>query len=191
VEQTLAPELAATVKAGRTKRKREQQAAALQGGPSKAAKVLDDDGPHVCKDPSRCTVHHETWTAREPPAGKGKGKPAEPDKAELKRKRQAMQGAAEGEWAAVGTRKLNDVALAPPTLTRAPRGESDAARARKVALAQAMGRPAPAEAKVRLPEPLVRGGEGGLRREEELRKERERAVREYRKMKFGRETRGA
>jgi hypothetical protein len=60
-----------------------------------------------------------------------------------------------------------------------------------VALAQAMGRPAPAEAKVRLPEPLVRGGEGGLRREEELRKERERAVREYRKMKFGRETRGA
>lgn len=61
---------------------------------------------------------------------------SEPSKADLKRQRQAIQQTGEiKEFAkASQVKKINDVAQAPPSLTRAPRGESVQAKTRKARL---------------------------------------------------------
>ncbi|CDU24051.1 uncharacterized protein SPSC_02680 [Sporisorium scitamineum] len=60
----------------------------------------------------------------------------EPSSADLKRQRQAIQQTGEIKDFAKATqvKKINDVAQAPPTLTRAPRGESVRAKTRKARL---------------------------------------------------------
>ncbi|TKY90662.1 hypothetical protein EX895_000660 [Sporisorium graminicola] len=61
---------------------------------------------------------------------------SEPSSADLKRQRQAIQQTGEIKDFAKATqvKKINDVAQAPPTLTRAPRGESVQAKTRKARL---------------------------------------------------------
>ncbi|KAJ1030246.1 hypothetical protein NDA16_001157 [Ustilago loliicola] len=61
---------------------------------------------------------------------------SQPSKADLKRQRQAIQrtGEIKNFAKASQVKKINDVAQAPPTLTRAPRGESVQAKTRKARL---------------------------------------------------------
>ncbi len=61
---------------------------------------------------------------------------SQPSKADLKRQRQHIQqtGAIKDFAKASQVKKINDVAQAPPTLTRAPRGESVQAKTRKARL---------------------------------------------------------
>ncbi len=61
---------------------------------------------------------------------------SEPSKADLKRQRQTIQRTGEIKDFAKASqvKKINDVAQAPPTLTRAPRGESVQAKTRKARL---------------------------------------------------------
>ncbi|PWN43430.1 hypothetical protein IE81DRAFT_90774 [Ceraceosorus guamensis] len=210
VEMAMAPRLPS-----KSSRKRRKLAAEKQA-------ALDAGAPHVCKDPSRCLVHqqlaHKARLAREENEGsqsKSEKRFAkrEPGKADLARARASLEKASAGKGGALARsnnvsdeeeeldfaprpqgRRLNDVAQAPPTLTRAPRGHGEAAKARKRKLAEALGASVPeVDARhVRLPDPVVGKSRSGVnvRREEELEKERERAIKEYRRMKFGREERG-
>ena len=113
----------------------------------------------------------------------------EADSKTLKRQREAIEGKPERqqEWEKAASRKrVNDVVKAPPTLTKAPRGESAEAKKRKLELkALLSGQEGDEDAhemggKARLPEPVKKGG---LRREAMLQEERERVVKEYRQNK--------
>lgn len=81
--------------------------------------------------------HEEQESARKAKADKAAALQAnEPSKADLKRQRQTIQQTGEIKDFAKATqvKKINDVAQAPPTLTRAPRGESVQAKTRKARL---------------------------------------------------------
>ncbi|CEH18181.1 hypothetical protein CBOM_04597 [Ceraceosorus bombacis] len=212
VEMAMAPRLPSKSSRKRKKLAAERQAAIDAGG---------DPAAHVCKDPSRCLVHQQLahkarLAGEENEDGQSKKEKRfanrEPGKADLARARASLEKASAGKGGALARsnnvsdeeeldfaprpqgRRLNDVAQAPPTLTRAPRGQGEAAKARKRKLAEALGASVPeVDAKnVRLPDPVVGKSRSGVnvRREEELEKERERAIKEYRRLKFGREARG-
>lgn len=120
---------------------------------------------------------------------------SEPTSKELKRARQEYENrpAAPLDFAkADQRRRINDVAQAPPRLTKAPRGESKEALARKAKLAAALsGSVDPDEAarmvlsgntrtvtKGQMPEPIA-----GLKRQKDLEDERDRVIKMYRKKK--------
>lgn len=137
----------------------------------------------------------------------------EPSSADLKRQRQAIQQTGEIKDFAKATqvKKINDVAQAPPTLTRAPRGESVQAKTRKARLmAKITGNDEDeAERKVkqaevarhkgRVPEKLAAAPAGGKKRKADagaeaasepsmarqrvLEEEREKAIKAYRQIK--------
>lgn len=102
---------------------------------------------------------------------------------------------ADRDWEkATQQRSVRDVVDAPPKLTKAPRGESDAALKRKAQLKAALqGGDAGAAAasaplrKARLPNPVATPSSkqqpGGLRRQAVLEDERERAIKSYRQAK--------
>lgn len=128
---------------------------------------------------------------------------AEPSSRDLKKAREEMTGgAAVGAKAPVPldfakasqTKRVNDVAQAPPTFTKLPRGESKEAKARKAAIAAALaGQDAQAASrkmlssrertvtKGQMPEPVARPG--GLKKEKEMQEERERVIKLYRQRK--------
>lgn len=121
---------------------------------------------------------------------------SEPSSKDLKRARNEYESrpAAPLDFAkADQRRRVNDVAQAPPRLTKAPRGETKQALARKAKLAAALsGSDDPDQAAKRvlaagrggtvtsgqMPEPVQRPG---LKRQKDLEEERERVIKMYRK----------
>jgi len=104
----------------------------------------------------------------------------------LKREREILEKKAAGpvDFQKAETRKrVNDIVLAPPVLTRAPRGESKQAKERKANLQSLMTGKDISAATVqpaRLPNPVQKGG---LKREAMLQQERDRVVQAYRDKK--------
>jgi hypothetical protein len=102
---------------------------------------------------------------------------------DLKRERELLQAKADKpiDFQRAETRKrVNDVVLAPPVLTKAPRGESKQAKERKATLKSLMtGQKAVSTvSSARLPDPIQKSG--GLKREAMLQEERDRVVQAYR-----------
>jgi hypothetical protein len=113
----------------------------------------------------------------------------EPDSKTLKREREAMQaGKKPGEvvdWQkAASRRRVNDVVQAPPTLTKAPRGQSKSALENKAKLKALLTGTEVSERgqnkTARLPDPVQKGG---LKRQAMLQEERDRAIKAYRRNK--------
>lgn len=150
---------------------------------------------------------------RESAMSKGKGKRrkddgdddddrsfAEPSSKDLKRARQEYENRAPAplDFAKADQRKrVNDVAQAPPRLTKAPRGESKEALARKARLAAALQGSDDPDGAARavlasrrrtvtqgqMPEPIAQRPPAGLKRQKDLADERERVIKMYRKKK--------
>lgn len=118
----------------------------------------------------------------------------EPDSRTLKEERVRLQARMGGDsneerdWQkASQRRRINDVVEAPPSLTKAPRGQSTAALQRKAELKALLqgGKETDADlnsvGKARLPDPVQ--PIVGLRRQAELEQERQKAVKAYRQAK--------
>lgn len=195
VEQAMASQVASTARSEarkRKKQKRAERAAAAAGG-------SDDEDDEDAQ-----------WRRH----AKGKDEAerrakAEPSKEDLKRARQDMSGGKEVDFAkASQVRRINDVAQAPPSFTKLPRGQGAEAIRRKEVLAAALrGEEAPQPrasskkvTKGQMPEPVAprnkkaksstqeagagkAAATGGLRREKELEEERQRAIKLYRERK--------
>jgi hypothetical protein len=105
---------------------------------------------------------------------------------DLKREREAIlsgKGRQVEFQKAASRKRLNDIVQAPPTITKAPRGESRSAledKAKLKALLTGQEVATKSHKLSRLPEPVPKGG---LKREAMLREERERVVQAYRRNK--------
>lgn len=109
----------------------------------------------------------------------------EADSKSLKKQREALETKTRQiEFPKAQLRKrLNDVVQAPPTLTKAPRGESKIAKERKATLESLMtGKVVDQDDKksARLPDPIQKGG---FKRQAMLQEERKRVVQAYRHKK--------
>lgn len=125
VEQAMASDIHASFRSATrsqiNKRKRERRKLRAEG--------IDPDA-----DPEDLEQEESTRKAKADKAAKLQA--SEPSKLDLKRQRQAIQQTGEIKDFAKASqvKKINDVAQAPPTLTRAPRGESVQAKTRKARL---------------------------------------------------------
>ncbi|PWN23892.1 hypothetical protein BCV69DRAFT_265234 [Microstroma glucosiphilum] len=193
VEQTMAGVVAATA---RTEARREKKRKRSELDRKKGGEEDDEEG-------------EGSGTSRQTRAQKAKEiEESQPSSKDLKRAREELQGQSGGrelDFAkASQVRRVNDVAQAPPRFTKLPRGESIEARARKAKVSAAIQGQDPDEAarliraakgertvtKGQMPEPIKKQATvpvGGLRREKELREERERMIRMYRLKKSARE----
>lgn len=198
VEQTMAGVVAATARteARREKKRKRSELERKKGG--------DEDDEEA----------EGSGTSRQARAQKAKEiEESQPSSKDLKRAREELQGQGRGrdgssaplDFAkASQVRRVSDVAQAPPRFTKLPRGESIEARARKAQVSAAIQGQDPDEAarliragkgertvtKGQMPEPIKKQATvpvGGLRREKELKEERERMIRMYRLKKSARE----
>lgn len=196
VEQAMASQVAATARSEARKRKKQKRAERA------AAAAADSDEED--EDLARRAKGKDEADRRAR---------AEPSSEDLKRIRQDMVNGG-GERAidfakASQVRRINDVAQAPPTFSKLPRGQGPEALRRKEALAAALkGEDAPAVkaistkrvTKGQMPEPVkpkdkkkkekssasktaAAVATGGLRRQKELEDERVRAIKLYRQRK--------
>lgn len=194
VEQAMASDIAATARSDARKVKKRKRAAATAAS---ACGGGDDDQIKVGGEGAECKRKERANRA-------AALKQAETSARNLKKTTEKTSAASssrnKGEAPpldfakAPQIRSVNDVADAPPTFTKLPRGKSKEAKARKTSMAAALaGKDPKATARKtmssrektvtagQMPEPVA--AKGCLRREKELREERDRAIKLYRQRK--------
>lgn len=156
---------------------------------SRASAKAKRKRPHVSRtDEAEGSADAQADAGRKARADKAAALQAsEPSAADLKREREGLQARARGgaeEWAKASQRRsVNDVAQAPPTFTKLPRGASAEALARKAAARAALLGEDPEEA-ARETKKRKDANVSAAQRQA-LQEERERVVKKYRQLKEG------